>query len=584
MTEPTTHDDAQARAAVEDLIQVLLKGLRAVQLYLPNNPIYQRSGDNVRNAFEPVWEHCSELDLEVTETDHVWEDTAVLSQENKAESVVWVLFKDGIRSLKMLPGIEDDEIIRFLTVMHQARMLPDDAPDDLLTLLWEQEFQLIKYEFVELGTGDVPELGGLGGPGGLGGSASAPTVSAPALRREVTEAAGQGAVVAAGDQPAGGEEAADQPAGIVQIDEADSTLYFLDDQELEYLEGEVEREYQQDLRGNVLSVLFDLLETQTYRAVRAEIISILESFIPYLLGMGDFRAVAYVLREIRVVLQRASELLPEHREALNNFPATLSDPEALGQLLQSVDEALVYPTEDELGELFRELRPQALQTLLAWLPKLGSERVRTLLGNAVRRLAQANPEQIAEILKTDDEAIVLQTVRLGRELKLLPVVAGLGQLLRDGSTDVRRAVVEALAEMATPIAMKHLESVIADDDRDVRVGAVRAMGSQGYRGAFPKIERAIKRKALRDADLTEKTAFFEAYGLLAGPSGISMLQPMIETKGFMRRKADPQTRACVALALGKIATPEAKSILNAVAGDKDPLVRNAVNKALLEIA
>ncbi len=575
MTEPTTHDDAQARAAVEDLIQVLLKGLRAIQLYLPNNPIYQRTCDNVRNAFQPVWEHCSVLDLEVTETDIVWEDSAVLSQANRAESVVWVLFKDGMRSLKMLPGAEGDEIIRFLTAVHQARMLADDAPDDLLTLLWEQEFQSIKYEFLELGTKDAPELGG---------SASTPTVSAPALRREVEEAAGKHAGEAAADQPAGGEEAADQPAGIVQIDEADSTLYFLDDQELEYLEGEVEREYQQDLRGNVLSVLFDLLETQTYRAVRAEIISILESFIPYLLGMGDFRAVAYVLREIRVVLQRASELLPEHREALNNFPATLSDPEALGQLLQSVDEALVYPTEDELGELFRELRPQALQTLLAWLPKLGSERVRTLLGNAVRRLAQANPEQIAEILKTDDEGIVLQTVRLGGELKLLALVAGLGQLLRGGSTDVRRAVVEALAEMATPSAMKHLESVIADDDRDVRVGAVRAMGSQGYRGAFPKIERAIKRKALRDEDLTEKTAFFEAYGLLAGPSGISMLQPMIEKKGFMRRKADPQTRACVALALGKIATPEAKSILNAVAGDKDPLVRNAVNKALLEIA
>ncbi len=575
MTEPTTHDDAEARAAVEDLIQVLLKGLRAVQLYLPNNPIYQRSGDNVRNAFEPVWEHCSELDLEVTETDLVWEDSAVLSQANRAESVAWVLFKDGMRSLKMLPGAENDEIIRFLTVVHQARMLADDAPDDLLTLLWEHEFQWIKYEFVELGHEDAPELDG---------SASTPTVSAPALRREVEEAAGKHAGEAAADQPVGGEEAADQPAGIVQIDEADSTLYFLDDQDLVYLQGEVEREYQQDLRGNVLSVLFDLLETQTYRAVRAEIISILESFIPYLLGVGDFRAVAYVLREARVVLQRASELLPEHREALNNFPATLSDPEALGQLLQSVDEALVHPSEDELGELFRELRPQALQTLLAWLPKLGSERVRTLLGNAVRRLAQANPEQIAEILKTDDEGIVLQTVRLGGELKLLALVAGLGQLLRGGSTDVRRAVVEALAEMATPIAMKQLESVIADDDRDVRVGAVRAMASQGYRGAFPKIERAIKGKALRDADLTEKTAFFEAYGLLAGPSGISMLQPMIEKKGFMRRKADPQTRACVALALGKIARPEAKSILNAVAGDKDPLVRNAVNKALLEIA
>ena len=37
------------------------------------------------------------------------------------------------------------------------------------------------------------------------------------------------------------------------------------------------------------------------------------------------------------------------------------------------------------------------------------------------------------------------------------------------------------------------------------------------------------------------------------------------------------------MALGKIGTPEAKQLLNSAANDKDPLVRNAVNKALREL-
>jgi HEAT repeat protein len=55
---------------------------------------------------------------------------------------------------------------------------------------------------------------------------------------------------------------------------------------------------------------------------------------------------------------------------------------------------------------------------------------------------------------------------------------------------------------------------------------------------------------------------------------------MLETGGFMRKKQDPETRACAAMALGKIGTPEARAVLEAAASDKDPLVRNAVGKAL----
>ena len=40
---------------VEELLRTLVKGLRAFQMYLPNNPVYQRAGHNVRAAFLPIW-------------------------------------------------------------------------------------------------------------------------------------------------------------------------------------------------------------------------------------------------------------------------------------------------------------------------------------------------------------------------------------------------------------------------------------------------------------------------------------------------------------------------------------------------
>ena len=147
---------------VEELLKTLVKGLRAFQIYLPNNPIYQRAIQNVRAGFQPIW--ASGLDrlvLQVVETDLVWEEQVVYHQPNKADSFAWGLFKDGMRVLTFLPGAEEQEIVKFLEVVQRARGLASEAGDDLLTLLWEQDFTLVQYHFTEfIADSGVPGLSG----------------------------------------------------------------------------------------------------------------------------------------------------------------------------------------------------------------------------------------------------------------------------------------------------------------------------------------------------------------------------------------------------------------------------------------
>ena len=553
-------------------MQVVSKGMRATQLYLPNNPVYQRAVDNIRSAFRQIWQATDDLILDIGETEIRWEDHVIYSQDQRNESIAWTLFKDGVRSLTFKPGVEELEIVRFLAVLQQAKNLQADAPDDLLTLLWAEDFQMVSYTFRELasenavpierGEKSAPTYGGGGGtPGGDAGSADPSTV-----RHQVEE------------------EAPPKREGLVSIDDFDTTLYFLDDKEIEYLHKEVEREYAQDLRGNVLAMLFDLLELQTYGTVRAELISIVENFIPYLLGAGDFRSVAFILRECKVILQRARELIPEHKQVLEALPGRLSQADALSQLLQSLDEATSHPTEDELSELFGELGADALGTLMAWLPKLTNERVKALVQNSAERLAQAHASEVLKALASTDSAVQLEMVRLAGRLKLPGAPEGMGPLLERGERELKLAVVEALTTIGSPGATRLLEKAIDDDERDVRIAAVKFLGQRGYRNAFTRIEATVVGNKLKDADLTEKMTFFEAYGALAGEAGIVTLEKLLVGKGgLLARKEDPETRACAAMALGKIRTPAARDILQKVAQDKEPLVRNAVSRALREV-
>ena len=537
-------------------MQVLSKGIRATQLYLPNNPVYQRAVDNIRAAFRQIWQATDDLVFDVGETELRWEDNVVYSQDQRNESIAWTLFKDGVRSVTFRPGVEETEIVRFLGVLQQARNLQADAPDDLLTLLWAQDFQFVAYTFRELASENaVPIEKG----------ETIPSTQPTDIRHHVQE------------------EAPPKREGLVSIDDFDTTLYFLEDSEVDYLKKDVDREYSQDLRRNVLSMLFDLLELQTYGTVRAELISIVENFIPYLLGAGDFRSVAYILRETRAILQRAREIIPEHRKTLEGLPGRLSQRDALSQLLQSLDEAAMHPTEEELAELFQELSPEALPTLMGWIAKLHNERVKDLVQAAAARLAQANAGEVLKALRSEDSGAQLEMVKLAGRLKLPGAPDGMEPLLASSDRPLKLAVVEALTAIASPSALRLLERAIDDDDRDVRIAAVRFLASRGYRNAAARVEAIVSGSKLRNADLTEKMAFFEAYGALVGAKGIAALDKLLVAKGLLGKREAPETRACAAMALGKIRTPEARAVLERAAQDKEPLVRNAVTRALREV-
>jgi len=550
--------------SVEELLRLIEKGLRAIQLYLPNNPMYSQSLNNLRTGFARVWAEMGEINLKIKgSSGFEWEGVEINPVEiDKTDSMAWTLYKDGVRTLTFSAGVEGEEIVNFLQVVNKVRSLQADAEDDLLTLLWEQEFLHIQYMYVELGSDDMPSLQ----TSANFGQSPAPDNVQQAVKEEVDE---------------GSEEPA--KPGIASMDEFDSTLYFLDEVEIRKFKEELEAEYEQDLRGNILAMLFDIMELHTYSNARANAVEILENLTPHFLGAGDFRAIAYLLRESRVVLDRISDLQAPTREKLEELPARLSKPETLTQILQSLDEAHVHPSEEDLGDLFKVLKPEAMDTVLAWLPRLQNDTVRDLLERAVDPIAQYHPEAVGKSLLSDDHEVVQGALRLVARHNLQMLTAQLAPLTKHEDSQIRLGLVSVLGVLGTPTSMQSIRQLVSDSDRDVRIAAVKVTADKNHRQAFTEIDKVIQNTVIKGTDLSEKRVFFEAFGLLGGDKAIEHLSGLLIGKGLLKRKWDPETRACAAAGLGKVGTGAAKAVLEQVRSDKDPLVRNAVLKALREV-
>jgi len=553
-TEPTSTHLVPA-SQVSELIQAIVKALRAFQMYLPNNPIYQRAIQNVRTAFGPIWSATDELILSVGETDLLWAEQSVYHQLNKSESLAWSLFKDGMRELTIHRGAELEELPRLLATINRARFLPADAGDDLLTLLWALEFENIKYRFVDFFSEGGGELPGPSGP--AGGSASAED------RR---------AAVA--------EEAPELTKGVIQLDDVDSTLYFLDEDEISYLAGEVVEEYKRDVRGSALNVLFDLMETQPEGGVRDEVLGVLEQLFPNLLASRDFRSGAAVLRESKLLKDRAANLRLEQIQRLDGFVVRLSEPAIVGQVLQSLDEASGLGLDDDAAGVLRELRASALEPLVSWLPNLSSAPLRKMLEDVIDKLASGNVAEVQRLLREPDSPALAGVIAMCGRLQLHHAVPGFTEIVSHPDPAIRLAAVQTLSQLGTPGALTLLDRAIEDLDRGVRLAAVRGVGARGYKGALRRIEAVVLGKSPKGMDLTEKMAFFEAYGAIAGSAGLKPLSTILFQRGLLKMKEPPETRACAAMALGRIKSAEARELLQRAVEDKELVVRNAVNRAL----
>ncbi len=540
---------------VEELVRSIVRALRAFQMYLPNNPMYQRAEIQLAGSFPAVWAVLDELTLFVRETDLVWEEQVVYEQPSKNESFAWGLYKDGMRVLTLRKGVEEEEIRRFLLTVTRARHLSADASDDLLTLLWEQDFQTVSYQFAE-----VISDPWVYDPQALDLQAQqAENVVQEQVRQEVQTARAQ---------------------GVVDLEEFDSTLYFLDEVEIAALRAQVEEEYTRDTRLASLAVLFDIYELQEDSDIRAEIIGVLDTLFPNLLVRGDFHTLANILRELRA-LRSAKGVDEAARQRVDTFEGRLSQPETIAQLLQSLDEAASLPPEDELGEVLRELRAPALGTILTQLPRLNSTEVRATIGGAAERLAHASTSELLRLLRTLEVDALPGAVRLAGRLGLQAAVPPVGDLVRHEMVDVRLAAVEVLAQLGTPGAMSGLEPAIDDADRTVRVAAVTAVSRRAWAGALRRLEAAVLGKGPQ-RERSEQRQVFEAYAAVAGPPGLETLRGLLVPRGMFQRKSPTEVRTCAVYALGKLRTPEARMLIEDVQNDKDLPVRHAATSILRE--
>jgi hypothetical protein len=541
-------------SAVTDVLRQFGKAARAQQLYASNNPMHARAMLAVHEAFQALWQQASSLELQITDSTFSWFGRTVIEEPGRtSDSLPWLFYKDGVRELTMLPGFEESELGILLEIVQRTR-LASAEDDDMLTRLWEREFAFLQYKYVEL----------------------AVEVGAPLLAHGIVP----GSKIVSPRTVESQERDAIVSSAFARMDEYDSTLYFLEDSEIDYLQREIKNDFNSDLRSRVVASLLDTYECELDPTVREEIAGILEQFFLVMLALGHFGPAAYIIREAKVTAGRAQNVLDTQKERLLALGDGLSEQEALAQLLQTLETTALRPPQSDLHELLMQLHPKALASILGWLGRSRNPELRALLESAASRMAASHTTELVRLISSEDQVVAFEAVRRAGSLKAAAAVPALAATIAEGTPEMRIGAVTALSQIGSAGAMEALGRALEDEDTDIRIAAVRVLASRGHSAAVPRIEACIRTPSVRDGSLAEKMAFFESYGALSGEAGVGFLGGILNSRGFFHKREPAELRACAAIALGKIGSSRAIEALQNAASETDLIVRNAVSRAI----
>lgn len=554
-------------AEVRELFVVLGKALRAFQLYDENNPVRQRFEESLRQSFAQLWNEVDRLALKVEEDRILLGGELVYKAENRGDSLAFLFYKDGIREICFLPGVEGPELSRFLGVLQRARKLLPEG-DDLLTVLWEEDLQFFQYQYVDF----LAEGVELPVPGDGNSQQELQQVLEGEMEEEGEEEEG----------PPEQGKAAEQPpqAKTVNKDDFNPTLYSLDTREMNLLKEELRKELERDLRNDVLSALFDRLEEKENPERQSEVLGVLATLLPNFLSRGALNAATRVLEELRKLEAMPGVFdetrLVESRSLLDEVSA----PAAIGELIQSLYDGSIRASPQQLATFLRFLRAGALPPLLRASETVDHKELQAVLRAAVKGIAERNRGAVVRLLEEDDAVIASGAARLAGDMQIAEAGPALAGLLAHPDPSVRLAAVEAAVSLKASTAAGALQHTLDDPEREVRIAAARALGALRYAPAARRFEDILESKELRQADITQKVAFFEAYGMVAGEKAVDRLDKLLNGKGFLGKREPSEVRAAAALGLGKIPGGSSDAALRRALDEDDPVVRSAVNRAL----
>ncbi len=550
-----------------DLTNSFIKAIKAFRFYPADNPTLEGFRDNLLKKFQFFLNKYNIFTLQIGEYEFSYNGKVLYENRDAKTSLAFLFYKDGLRELRFLKGLEDWEVEGLLDLIKRSDNL-NQLEDDLVTLIWERDFSHITYlatdEFLDENPVPIPE-------------------NVEQFRKRLVTSPPAHSIVV--DHFEEGEEEGieldrilsmelEEPAPFV----SNRRVYAIDPGELESLKKEVDSESQSMSVFGVVDILFEILALEKQEEAYRDAMTYLNKILDALLTLGEFQKAADLLKRFYIIL-KTYHLSERQKEMIQKFILGAGEGERvelIGKTLER-DEGIRL---EELSNFLVLLQRNSIPPLIKLLGELKNSKTRRVLCDALAEIGKNAIEMIASFIDDKRWYLVRNITyilgRIGKE-QAFPY---LQKAFSHPEVRVRREAVQALGLIGGAKAVGVLIRALNDVDSRIRAMAAINLGKIGKASGLASLLELVQSKDFPKREPTEIRAFFDAIGMIGSNEATSVLQEILERKSLFGRGRMEEMRNGAASALAMIGSPEAMAILEAGRNSKDESIRRACMQAM----
>lgn len=534
--------------AAADIIQAVLKAKKTVRMYPENNPIYLKTIDEVSARFNDFFCYRDELAFKIKQHEILFDADYVYQNPEKTDNLALFFFKDGLREITFKKGLAAEEVEGFLKII-SLDFDREALDDDIVTLLWEQDFQHIKY------LADDTLL----------------------FEDENYETE---AVAKAKENSARNEDLLRAYAEAVKAEEFKGlSLVKLTDNDLRQLLKEIGSD--SDNKAAKLShILFEIvLQTEDVTEIE-DIYGFIRDTMLYSLKNKDLdTALEIIKRAIAMAKQDDSD---RNLHFMSLMLLCVNSEDAMKYLCGILD-SVTGLDEKTINEYAGFLDNNAILPLISTLGEIKDLPIAKAVINILAALGMKDMQALAGGLHDARWNIIKNTIQVLRHIGDKRAVEYLVNTAKHTEAKVRAEALQALGETKSPNALQVLRDSLDDQDRSVRIAAVKALGSYRSETAKRLILANAAGKNFNDREFDEKKIFYEALSGWRDKEVAEFMSGILKQNVFFRKALHDETRACAAYALGLMGWKDAAGTLDKFKDSKNELLKEYVNDAIKRI-
>ena len=535
----------------KDILQALIKAKKNIRMYPENNPIYVKTLDDVFIRFKNFLDYRDGFKLYIKQNSISYESEELYYSMEKEDNLALFFFKDGLRELTFKKGLTRNELEEFLKII--AREFDrEEIDDDIVTLLWEKDFENIQYVVDEAFLVDIDDE-------------DYETKAEQQVKEQATDVSDLMRAYA---------------DGFKEDDTHQMAVIPLTERDLQILVRELEKDSSSKIE-KLVTILFELVYQSEKQTDVDATFQFLRNAILFCMRHGDIALVNRIMKRTKDIMEE-----PSLKESGKNYFRMLSQylgsDDIAGCLAETLDSSIeidAHVYEEFVGFLDKN----AIQPLIKYLAELKTIRARKSVIDALIILGRKDIQMVAKGLDDQRWYLVRNIIYILRKMADKRATEYLLKTVRHSDIRVRKEGIKALGELGGHDVIQTLRECLDDADVEVRVAAARAFGTIGSEVAKKIILDKISHKMFKEKAFDEKKEFYEVLLRWKDQAVFDFLTTAVRKKTLFGRAKNDENRACAAFCLGLLGRKEALPDLQSLRESGNKLLQDFVHAAIRKL-